>query len=66
MEGETQTYRLEDINPSAFRLLVQWFYHEKFDVFKQDDLDCPDDENDPEIEKLWAAQEIGRASCRGV
>lgn len=58
MEGETQTYRLEDINPSTFRLLVQWLYHGKFDVFKQDDLECADDENDPEIEKLWAAQDL--------
>jgi hypothetical protein len=58
MEGETQTYRLEDINPSTFRLLVQWLYHGKFDVFKQDDLECPDDEDDPEIEKLWAAQDL--------
>jgi len=39
IEEESQTYRLEEISASAFRLLVQWFYNEEFDVFKEDDLD---------------------------
>jgi BTB/POZ domain len=58
MEGETQTYRLEEISSSAFRLLVQWFYNEEFDVFKEEDLNCANDEDDPEVEKLWADQDI--------
>ena len=58
IEGETQTYRLEEIRTSAFRLLVQWFYNEEFDIFKEDDLDCANDEHDPEIEKLWADQDL--------
>jgi hypothetical protein len=58
MEGETQTYRLEDINPSVFRLLVQWFYRQRLYVFEQEDIECPDDKNDPEIEKLLAAQDL--------
>lgn len=58
MEGETQTYRLDEISSSAFRLLVQWFYNEEFDVFKEEDLNCANDEDDPEIEKLWADQDI--------
>jgi hypothetical protein len=58
MEGETQTYRLEEISTSAFRLLVQWFYNEEFDVFKEDDLECENDEDDPGIEKLWVDQDL--------
>jgi hypothetical protein len=32
IEGQTQTYRLEDMLPSAFRLLAKWFYSERIDV----------------------------------
>jgi len=38
--------------------LVQWFYHRKFDVFEAKDLDCPNDKDDLDIEKLWADQDI--------
>jgi hypothetical protein len=38
--------------------LVQWFYHQKFDVFEAKDLDCPNDEDDLDIEKLWADQDM--------
>ncbi|KAE9374852.1 hypothetical protein N431DRAFT_222563 [Stipitochalara longipes BDJ] len=58
MEGESQTYRLEEVSASAFRLLVQWFYNEEFDIFKEDDLDCENNEDDPEIEKLWVEQDL--------
>jgi hypothetical protein len=30
VEGQTQTYRLEDTDPDIFRLLVQWFYTQHF------------------------------------
>jgi hypothetical protein len=30
IEGQTQEYQLEDTNPKIFRLLVQWFYNQKF------------------------------------
>ncbi|KAE9374856.1 hypothetical protein N431DRAFT_481996 [Stipitochalara longipes BDJ] len=32
IEGQTQTYRLEDMRPSAFRLLAKWFYSERIDL----------------------------------
>ncbi|EMR87465.1 hypothetical protein ACHAPC_009851 [Botrytis cinerea] len=31
IEGQTQTYRIEDADPESFRLLTQWVYQEKFD-----------------------------------
>jgi len=31
LEGQTQTYRFDDISPSAFRLLVKWLYSERID-----------------------------------
>ncbi|KAN0103412.1 hypothetical protein V8E51_011725 [Hyaloscypha variabilis] len=30
IEGQTQTYRLEDTNPKIFSLLIQWFYTQNF------------------------------------
>ena len=32
VEGQTQTYRLEDISTNAFRLFVQWLYSQKIDL----------------------------------
>ena len=32
VEGQTQTYRLEDTTEQAFRLLVQWLYSQKFEL----------------------------------
>lgn len=32
VEGQTQTYRLEDISTNAFRLFVQWLYSQKMDL----------------------------------
>jgi hypothetical protein len=32
IEGQTQTYRLEDTSEEAFRLLVQWLYAQKLDL----------------------------------
>jgi len=40
IEGETQTYRLEDTTSRAFKLLVQWLYFEKLRLQQFDgDLD---------------------------
>ncbi|KAF7893144.1 uncharacterized protein EAF02_000682 [Botrytis sinoallii] len=41
VEGQTQTYRIEDTGPEAFRLLTQWVYREKFDHIHSGDLDYP-------------------------
>jgi len=38
LEGQTQTYRLEDIGVNAFRLLVQWLYSQNMDVHIESDL----------------------------
>jgi hypothetical protein len=32
LEGQTNTYRLGYVNPSVFRLLVQWLYPQKIDL----------------------------------
>jgi BTB/POZ domain len=37
IEGQTQTYRLEDTSPSAFRLFTQWIYGQKFDLIQLPD-----------------------------
>lgn len=42
LEGQTQTYRLEDISPSAFRLLVQWLYGQNIDLHIEVNI-VPDD-----------------------
>ncbi|KAF7906607.1 hypothetical protein EAF00_000886 [Botryotinia globosa] len=38
VEGQTQTYRIEDTGPGAFRLLTQWVYQDRFDCFHSGDL----------------------------
>lgn len=47
IEGQTQTYRLEDIDPAAFRLFVQWLYSQKIDLYIDEasaaDALCKDD-----------------------
>jgi hypothetical protein len=38
VEGQTQTYKLEDTTPCAFRFLLQWIYSEKLTIiFEQDE-----------------------------
>ena len=32
IEGQTQTYRLEDTTPGTFKLLVQWLYMQKLKI----------------------------------
>ncbi|KAE9374854.1 hypothetical protein N431DRAFT_372796, partial [Stipitochalara longipes BDJ] len=36
IEGQTQIYRLEDVNSIAFRLFVQWLYSQKIDLIQND------------------------------
>ncbi|TGO09184.1 hypothetical protein BTUL_0176g00200 [Botrytis tulipae] len=40
VEGQTQTYRIEDTGPEVFRLLTQWVYREKFDHVHSGDLNA--------------------------
>ncbi|TGO39278.1 hypothetical protein BHYA_0057g00460 [Botrytis hyacinthi] len=40
VEGQTQTYRIEDTGPEVFRLLTQWVYREKFDHIHSGDWDA--------------------------
>jgi len=37
IEGQTQTYRLDDTTERAFRLLVQWLYFQKFELIQLTD-----------------------------
>ncbi|KAF5878141.1 uncharacterized protein Bfra_000309ia [Botrytis fragariae] len=37
IEGQTQTYRIEDTDPEVFRLLTQWVYRDNFDLFHSAD-----------------------------
>ncbi|PMD39680.1 hypothetical protein L207DRAFT_566592 [Hyaloscypha variabilis F] len=37
IEGQTQTYRLEDTTEEAVRLLIHWIYTQKLDITKFDD-----------------------------
>lgn len=34
IEGQTQTYRIEDTSPGAFRIFVQWLYRQELDLFQ--------------------------------
>ena len=67
IEGQTQTYRLQDISPSAFRLLAKWFYSDKIDLHVEVDIvtgdgeDNEDDEIPHELDKAWRAQDLDLA-----
>lgn len=39
VEGQTQTYRIEDTGPEVFRLLTQWVYRDKCDLIHPGDWD---------------------------
>jgi len=43
VKGETQTYRIEDTSPGAFRLFTQWISREKLDLI-QLRPDCDEDD----------------------
>jgi hypothetical protein len=34
MEGQTQTYRIDDTSADAFRLFAQWLYGQDLDLFE--------------------------------
>ncbi|KAF7949514.1 uncharacterized protein EAE97_003023 [Botrytis byssoidea] len=40
VEGQTQTYRIEDTVPEVFRLLTQWVYREEFDHVHSGELNA--------------------------
>lgn len=46
IEGQTQTYRLEDTTPEVFQLLVQWLYCQTFDLITEDEEDQSEFGND--------------------
>ncbi|KAG4442582.1 hypothetical protein IFR05_001912 [Cadophora sp. M221] len=56
IEGQTQTYHLKDTSTEAFRLLVQWFYTQKFDVFDKSDIVGPRIKT--EVETLYEEQDL--------
>lgn len=58
IEGETQTYLLEEVEKGAFTLLVQWFYTQDFDVFTEDDLADDKNPSEPEVIQHFAQQEL--------
>jgi hypothetical protein len=45
-EGQTQTYRFDDVLPQLFRLFVQWLYSRTFKVDAIQDLDEHDDDDE--------------------
>jgi hypothetical protein len=50
VEGQTQTYRLQETTERAVRLLVQWFYTQKLDIF------VPESEEDAKSGEYIAAK----------
>ncbi|KAL2068338.1 hypothetical protein VTL71DRAFT_16436 [Oculimacula yallundae] len=55
IEGQTQTYRLQDISPDAFRMLVNWFYTQNLVIHKHSDAP---DEDFAEVERLVSEQDM--------
>jgi hypothetical protein len=47
VEGQTQTYRIDDTHPDAFRLFVQWFYTQDFHTL--DEISLADEEPTSEM-----------------
>ncbi|KAI9650255.1 hypothetical protein NHQ30_000268 [Ciborinia camelliae] len=58
IEGQTQTYRLEDVDPKVFRMLMQWVYQEKFDHAHSLQRDGWIKECGGETRKLCAKEDI--------
>ncbi|KAK0100224.1 hypothetical protein ONS95_008189 [Cadophora gregata] len=64
IEGQSQTYRLEDTSPAAFRLLMEWFYLEKLTLLQTSPgyvLDVTDMQQefneDMSLAELWVLAE---------
>jgi hypothetical protein len=36
IEGATQSYRLEDVSPAAFKFMMQWLYSQRFNLLHHD------------------------------
>ncbi|KAF8865994.1 hypothetical protein BDZ45DRAFT_735942 [Acephala macrosclerotiorum] len=46
VEGQTQTYTLDDVSPRAFRILVRWLYTQALDVSIEQYEEAEDDDDD--------------------
>jgi hypothetical protein len=64
VEGQTQTYRIEDTSPEAFRFFVQWLYRQELDLFQLKSLAVEEDEEpkqsydeDIALAELWVLAE---------
>lgn len=54
IEGQTQTYTLEDVEMSTGKLLIHWFYHQSFSVLNHDDWELSGtDEESLALIQLW-------------
>jgi hypothetical protein len=56
IEGQTQTYRLEDTTEDVVRLLVHWLYTRKLDIHQLDELKDLGDiakKEEKSLAKLW-------------
>jgi len=56
IEGQTQTYRLEDTTEGTFRLFVQWLYYQQLEILQLQDDDVDDDltiDEDKSLFGLW-------------
>ncbi|TVY32907.1 hypothetical protein LOCC1_G007718 [Lachnellula occidentalis] len=65
IEGQTQTYRLEDTTPRAFKLLVQWLYFQKIQIkyLEVDNMILSDE--DYALVELWVlADRISNAKLQ--
>ncbi|ESZ95327.1 hypothetical protein SBOR_4261 [Sclerotinia borealis F-4128] len=58
IEGQTQTYCVEDTNVEVFRLLMQWVYQEKFDHVHSDRGQAGSSECKGETQQECAAEDI--------
>lgn len=58
VEGQTQTYTLDDIGPRAFRLLVQWLYTQKLGVSIEMYEEAGDDEDPVELSETADLEEL--------
>jgi hypothetical protein len=64
IEGQTQTYRIEDTSPGAFRMFTRWIYDQDLDLFQLKTVDqkerdvrlhtiSPEHSEDIELAELW-------------
>jgi hypothetical protein len=56
IEGQTQTYRLEDTTEGTVRLFVQWLYYQQLEILQLQDDDVDDDlaiDEDKSLFGVW-------------